>query len=263
LENGRPFRHIWLEENNTWLSYSAIGGVKGAFCRVCVLFKPNVHRGIQGGFIIKPFTKYKDFYACSQTHLSSQWHLESTARANDFLNIMKGNKLNILEQTNSGLRKQIEYNRQKLKPIISSILFCATHDLSLRGKTSNSGIFNDLLLFRIESGDELLQKHISENAGNAKYTSPRIQNEIISICGKLIKNDIVNLANAANAFSVIADETADISGTEQLSIGIRFLDKHSNPPKIWEEFLGFTPLDKLNAQSVTLQTLYHVGLTVV
>jgi hypothetical protein len=89
-------------------------------------------------------------------------------------------------------------------------LFCATHDLSLRGKTSTSGIFNDLLLFRIESGDELLQKHISENAGNAKYTSPRIQNEIISICGKLIKNDIVNLANAANAFSVIADETADI-----------------------------------------------------
>jgi hypothetical protein len=50
---------------------------------------------------------------------------------------MKGNKLNILEQTNSGLRKQIEYNRQKLKPIISSILFFATHDLSLWGKTSN------------------------------------------------------------------------------------------------------------------------------
>jgi len=35
-----------------------------------------------------------------------------------------------------------------------------------------------------------------------------------------------------------------------LSIGIRFLDKHSNPPKIREEFLGFTPLNKLNAQSV-------------
>ena len=67
---------------------------------------------------------------------------------------------------------------------------------------------------------------------------------------KVNKNDIVNLDNAANAFSVISDETADISGKEQLSIGIRFLDKHSNPPKIREEFLGFTPLDKLNAQSV-------------
>jgi len=129
-------------------------------------------------------------------------------------------------------------------------LFCATHDLSLRRKTSTSGIFNDLLLFWIESGDELLQKHISENVVNAKYTSPQIQNKIISICGKLIKNDIVNLANAANAFSVIADGTADISGTEQLSIGIRFLDKHLNLPKIREEFLGFTPLEKLNAQSV-------------
>jgi len=200
---------------------------------------------VQGGFIIKPFTKYKDFHACCRSHLSSQWHLESTTRANDFLNVMKGNKLNILEQTNSGFRKQIEYNRQKLKPIISSILFCATHDLSLRGKTSTSGIFNDLLLFRIESGDELLQKHISENAGNAKYTSPRIQNEIISFCGKLIKNDIVNLAKTANAFSVIADETADISRTEQLSIGIRFLDKHSNLPKIREEFFRIYSIRKM------------------
>jgi hypothetical protein len=75
--------------------------------------------------------------------------------------------------------------------------------------------------------------------GNVKYTSPRIQNEIIPMCEKLIKNDIVNLANAANAFSVIADEIADTFGTEQLSIGIRFLDKHSNPPKIREEFSRF------------------------
>lgn len=97
LENGRPFRHIWLEENNTWLSYSAIEGIKGAFCRVCVLFKPNVHRGIQGGFIIKPFTKYKDFHACCRSLLSSQWRLDYTTRANDFLNVMKGNKLNVLE----------------------------------------------------------------------------------------------------------------------------------------------------------------------
>lgn len=254
-ESDRPFRHVWLRENSAWLLYSTIGDIKGAFCRVCFSFKPTVHRGVQGEFIIKPFTKYKDFHACCRTHLSSQWHRESTTRVNDFLNAMKGNKTNVFEQANSRLRKQIENNRQKLKPIISIILFCATHDLSLRGKTSTSSIFHDIIHFQIEFGDTILQKHNLEHAGNAKYISPRIQNEFIQTCGKLITNKIVNLANAANAFSVIADETSDISGVEQLSFGIQFLNKHSNPLKIREDFLGFTPLDKLNAQSIATKIL--------
>ena len=87
---------------------------------------------------------------------------------------MMGNKLNVLKQANSGLRKQID-NRQKLKPTISSILFCATHEFYLQEKILTSGIFYDLLNFRVESVDKLLQKHKSENAINIKYTSPQIQ----------------------------------------------------------------------------------------
>lgn len=42
LKSGRTraFRHQWLYENGSWLTYSALEGVKGAFCRICVLFKP-------------------------------------------------------------------------------------------------------------------------------------------------------------------------------------------------------------------------------
>lgn len=83
--------------------------------------------------------------------------------------------------------------------------------------------------------------------GNAKYSSNRTQNELITLCGKILKEEIVCEANAANAFSIIADESAYISGVEQLTIVIRFLDKES---KIREEFLGFLPLDKLDAESV-------------
>lgn len=69
---------------------------------------------------------------------------------------MKGNKINVLEQANSGLQKQKENNRQKLKAIFSIILFFATYDLSQYGKISTSGIFHDLVHFRIESGVEIL-----------------------------------------------------------------------------------------------------------
>ncbi|KAL4135686.1 hypothetical protein QTP88_007282 [Uroleucon formosanum] len=59
LKSGRTraFRHQRLHENGSWLTYSALEGVKGAFCRICVLFKPSIYRGVQGRFIIKSFTK--------------------------------------------------------------------------------------------------------------------------------------------------------------------------------------------------------------
>ncbi|XP_050066310.1 uncharacterized protein LOC126555432 [Aphis gossypii] len=254
LKSGRTraFRYQWLHENGSWLTYSALEGVKGAFCRLCVLFKPSIHRGVQGGFIIKPFTKYKDFHASSKIHLSSNWHIESMSKAKDFMDIMNGKKINVIEQVNSGFHKEIETNRLKLKPIISTILFCGTHDLPLRGKKSDSGVFQDLLNFRIESGDEILKDHFLTNVGNAKYSSHRTQNELITLCGQILKEEIVCEANAANAFSIIADESADISGVEQLTIVIRFLDKQS---KIREEFLGFLPLDKLDAESVATKIL--------
>ncbi|XP_025196823.1 52 kDa repressor of the inhibitor of the protein kinase-like [Melanaphis sacchari] len=168
---------------------------------------------------------------------------------------LKGKKISVIEQVNSGLHKEIETNRLKLKPIISTILFCGTHDLPLRGKKSDSGVFHGLLNFRIESGDEILKDHFLTNAGNAKYSSHRTQNELITLCGKILKEEIVCEANAANAFSIISDESADISGVEQLTIVIRFLDKQSSPIKIREEFLGFLPLDKLDAESVATKIL--------
>ncbi|XP_060873361.1 52 kDa repressor of the inhibitor of the protein kinase-like [Metopolophium dirhodum] len=193
LKSGRTraFRHQWLHENGSWLTCSALEGVKGAFCRICVLFKPSIYRGVQGGFIIKPFTKYKDyFHASSKIHLSSNWHTESMLRAKDFMDIMNGKTISVIEQVNSGLHKEIETNRT--------------------------------------------------------------QNELITLCGKILKEEIVCEANAANAFSIIADESADISGVEQLTIVIRFLDKQS---KIRKEFLGFLPLDKLDAESVATKIL--------
>ena len=50
------------------------------------------------------------------------------------------------------------------------------------------------------------------------------QNELIGICQSVLQKKSVSDANRADAnragaFSILADETADISGTDQLSIG--------------------------------------------
>ncbi|CAK6981488.1 kDa repressor of the inhibitor of the protein kinase [Scomber scombrus] len=53
-----------------------------------------------------------------------------------------------------------------------------------------------------------------------------------------------------------ADESLDISGTEQLSICIRYV---SDEFEIKEDFLGFCPLEKQDAESVSQAVLSQLG----
>jgi len=78
--------------------------------------------------------------------------------------------------------------------------------------------FIDLLKFRVDSGDTILINHFKTASGKSKYVSDQIQNEIIQICGLVIRTDIVAQINNSVAFFLLADETADIAGKEQLSI---------------------------------------------
>ena len=148
------------------------------------------------------------------------------------------------------MKRQIEEKRSKLAPILSTILFCATDDIALRRKTSDTGNLQDLFKLRVEADDEVLSQHMEKAAGNAKYTSVRTQNELIRICEDLVGEEIASAANASCRFSILADETADVSGEEQLSLGVRFVDTTNDKPVIREEFLGFTSLTQLDAETI-------------
>ena len=104
--------------------------------------------------------------------------------------------------------------------------------------------------FRVDAGDKLLENHLTTAPSNAKYTSHRTQNDIVDICGALIREDIVLDANASDGFAILADETTDISGTEQMSLGVRFTDSKSGTVCVREEFLGFVPVDDRTAEGL-------------
>ena len=61
----------------------------------------------------------------------------------------------------------------------------------------------------------------------------------------------------AEYFSVFADETVDLSGTEQLPICIRYIN-HYDRTEICEQLLGFCPPDKQDAQSIAEAILSQV-----
>lgn len=73
----------------------------------------------------------------------------------------------------------------------------------------------------------VLKEHFENGPKNAKYTSNRIQNDLIysihNVLIKKIKSDLQNVY-----VSVLADETSDVGHYEQLSIVVRYFDFQTN-----------------------------------
>ncbi|XP_021958909.1 zinc finger MYM-type protein 1 [Folsomia candida] len=125
-------------------------------------------------------------------------------------------------------------------------------EIALRGhreneQTSNRGNFIEILeLLKQKCPD--LAKNVESMPGNAKYIDHHIQNEIIELSGKLTRGMIVKeIQDGSNCYSVIAVETKDKGGIEQLSVCVRYLCQC----EIVERFLGFTDLHKFDAESIT------------
>ena len=187
--------------------------------------------------------RYKDVHDHCKAHVQSKGHQAAMESAKSFMETIP---VDILIHQYS--QKLVEENKQVLSSIVSCVIFSGTHDLPLRGKNLDEGVLVDLCRLRIEAGDSQLKHHFEHGPKNASYRSPIIQNEIIDLCGAIIREQIITRVKEACAYSILADETADISGKEQLSIGLRFFDEKAN--KIKEEFLGFVELEGLDARSI-------------
>ncbi|XP_050058793.1 52 kDa repressor of the inhibitor of the protein kinase-like [Aphis gossypii] len=167
----------------------------------------------------------------------------------------EGRSKNITEQLSIERSRQIEQNRNILLSVIKTIILCSKQEFALRGSNDfgnvmniNTFNFRALLRFRVDSGDTILEEHLKNGPKNSLYTSPGIQNGIISICGDIIKSKIIQRVNAAECFSVLADETTE-GRIEQMSICLRYYDRGDK--KIREDFLEFTPAVDLTGKGLT------------
>ena len=112
---------------------------------------------------------------------------------------MECGHLSIQQQLQNQASITIQKNRAILKSVLKAIIFCGKQNISLRGTSKaispvsssqfaiNSGSFQALLQFRIESGDEVLKDHFSAGRKNAQYRSPKILNDLIAVVGKWIQ----------------------------------------------------------------------------
>ena len=133
------------------------------------------------------------------------------------------------------MQAQVRENREKMKSIVKTVIFCGQNNIPLRGRRDDcpdnhrlQGNFQALLAFRIDSGDETLKEHLENAPRNATYRSKTIQNEIIETVGAYILSKIVAEVNSSKMFAIMADEAADVSNKENLSLVLHFVDSSAN-----------------------------------
>ncbi|XP_037876693.2 52 kDa repressor of the inhibitor of the protein kinase [Bombyx mori] len=219
---------------------------QGLYCKYCVLFVVALGGGIQTKtplrrLVKEPLKAFDNLLGENGvllTHQRNKYHELAVEAGKNFLLSFHKPEINVMNQVNSQRLKQINVNRERLRPIVKTIIFCGHQNISLRGHrddgkllnydsddsvVADEGNFRALLKFRIDFGDITLQQHLESSKSNATYISKTVQNELIDVCAEIIQENILQNVREAKYFSILFDETTDISHISQLSLSFRYL----------------------------------------
>ena len=281
--DGRHFNYDWFSKF-PWLSYSP--SQDGAFCLSCVLFGDNFPKKASRikKLFSEPFKNWKNATCVFRQHTGESsatfragLHFDTFHMLTSILNQMSGKTQPIDMIVDEHTKKIVAENRKKLIPIVDTIKLCGRLCLPLRGHRDDSkyhpevgsyssggvGNFVELLNFRARAGDKVLEDHLKNCGKNSSYISKNIQNDLIMYCGQVISDAIITDVKKSKFFSIIADEAADVSNKEQMSLVLRFVDEQSN---IREDFVRFIHcqwgLSGENLATAILGALQELGLNI-
>ena len=170
----RSFQLKWLNEH-TWLAYSR--EKDGGYCVPCLFFCKDPE-GL-GKLVNSPLIKFKDAVNTLCQHCKKSYHINAVSDMLMFMQVMNNERQPIDHQLVSALAQQVQTNRELLKSIIKTVIFCGKQSIALRGhrddlqhlqQPGNHGNFHALLSFRTEAGDKTLQTHLDKAPHNARYT---------------------------------------------------------------------------------------------
>ncbi|KAG5889122.1 hypothetical protein JTB14_034179 [Gonioctena quinquepunctata] len=246
----RYLRYDHLQKYS-WIAFSDLK--KGLFCKHCAIFAnsggKNKATSLQG-LVTTPVTKFTKLFGMDgvlDKHNTNRYHIEAVLSSDNFIRCYENRSSDIRNLIDSARSRQIEDNRNRLKPIIRSIIFLAKQCIPFRGHrddgplleesnvTNNKGNFRELLRFRIEAGDKTLEEHFRNTSSRATYISKRTQNELIECCKNEILSAIVKKIGDAKYYSIMFNETTDIAHVSQMSIVIRYLEGIN----VQEDFVSF------------------------
>lgn len=113
----------------------------------------------------------------------------------------------------------------------------------------------------VSKHDDVVKKRLVDGPRNATFLGHTIQNELIQVMAGKIMEKIQQELSQGVYYTIIADETKDISKKEQLSIVLRYV----HDGVVHERFIEYVHATELNAASLTdniLRIISQVQLSI-
>jgi Domain of unknown function (DUF4371) len=136
------------------------------------------------------------------------------------------------------IRQGMKYHIQ-LNATIDTVWFLLRQGLPFRGhdeseRSDNKGLFLEQMRFLGDHNKEMDVVILNNAPQNLKLVAPEIQKDIVNACAEeTIQEILAELGE--ELFSVMVDETRDVSTKEQMTVVIRYVNKRGC---IVERFLG-------------------------
>ena len=169
----------------------------------------------------------------------------------------------IIEMMSSAHTLERQQNRKMLLKVLGNIRYLARQGLPFRGDwDQETGVelnsnFHQLMLLRAEEDPAVL-----DWLQKKQYMSPQVQNEMIEALALGVLREISQNIQNAVIYTILADESADVSNKEQVVVCIRWVDDQLS---VHEEFVGIKPVDRTTAEdivNVLSQTLVEMHLKI-
>ena len=115
------------------------------------------------------------------------------------------------------------------------------HNRKMAGVELNSN-FHQLMLLRPEEDTEIL-----DWLKKIQFMSPKIPNEMIEVLALGVLREISANIQIASIYTILADESADVSNKEQVVVCIRWVDDELC---VHEEFIGIKPVERTCVEDI-------------
>lgn len=217
------FSWFKLKEHSTWLEYSISND--SAYCLYCYLFKPSCG-GQSGGdsFVREGFTNWRQGLKRLREHDRDHNSIHNKCRkaVQDLMNQKQHLGVVLSRETEQSC---LDY-RTRLVAIIDIIILCLRQGLAFWGhdESENSlkwSNFLTILKFLAEHNEEVKKVMLDHAPRNNKLIAPNIQKDIMNAMA-IETTNIILKDLGDELFSILVDESRDISIKEQMVLLIRY-----------------------------------------
>ena len=153
---------------------------------------------------------------------------------------LKGSVASLLS---ASLRKEQAEHRTMLMKLLSSLKLLLRQGSAIRGHKEEEGNLYQVLKCR---GEDVPGLEAWLKKGD--YRSHDIVNELVELMYMQLLRKLLAEVRAAEWYSIIADETRDLSGAEQFAISLRWVDPEYN---IFEDLIRMVDVESTTAEQLT------------